>query len=113
MALEPGEIGSRRVKHRAPGAAEPGRATPQPIAQASPAVTRTPSGIFVSTRIRPTAVPAIVTVTSEGNSTAVIVQGRVYDAGHGQRLNNATIEWQFTLQQARTKLHRLYPSVST
>ena len=25
----------------------------------------------------------------------VIVQGRVYDAGHGQRLNNATIEWQF------------------
>src|SRR5512143_2988325 len=72
-------------------AAEPGRATPQPIAQASPAVTRTPSGIFVSTRIRPTAVPAIVTVTSEGNSTAVIVQGRVYDAGHGQRLNNATI----------------------
>ncbi len=26
---------------------------------------------------------------------AVIVQGRVYDAGSGQRLSNATIEWQF------------------
>ncbi len=76
-------------------AAEPSGVTPQPIAQASPAVTRTPSGIFFSTRMRPTAVSTIVAVTAEENLTTVIVQGRVYDAGHGQRLNNATIEWQF------------------
>ena len=76
-------------------AAAPGEAAPRPIAQASPAVPRTPSGIFISTSVRPTAIPAIATATLELDSNAVVVQGRVYDAGRGQRLNNATIEWQF------------------
>jgi hypothetical protein len=74
-------------------AAAPGGAAPRPVAEASPAVTRTPSGIFVSTSVRPTA--AVATATLESGSNAIIVQGRVYDAGHGQRLDNATIEWQF------------------
>src|SRR5512143_2320660 len=76
-------------------AAEPGGVTPRPIAQASPAVTHTPSGIFISTSVRPTTIPAIATATVGDNRNAVIVQGRVYDAGQGQRLNDATLEWQF------------------
>lgn len=77
-------------------AAEPGGATAHPIAQATPIVTRTPSGIFISTRVRPTTEnPTAATTTSEPGLTALIVQGRVFDAGSGKRLNNATIEWQF------------------
>ncbi len=76
-------------------AAAPGGTAPRPIAQAFPAVTHTPSGIFISTRVRPTATAAIATGTLEPGSHAVVVQGRVYDAGRGQRLSNATIEWQF------------------
>jgi len=76
-------------------AAAPGGAAPGPIAQASPALPRTPSGIFISTSVRPTALPASATATLESGSNSVVVQGRVYDAGRGQRLNNATIEWQF------------------
>jgi hypothetical protein len=77
----------------APGAG-PG-ATPHPTAQASPAAPRTPSGIFISTRVRPTALAAIATATLESGSNTVVVQGRVFDAGRGQRLSNALIEWQF------------------
>ncbi len=76
-------------------AAAPGGAAPHPIAQASPAVTRTPSGIFISTRVRPTALPAVAGATPELIQNFVLIQGRVYDAGRGQRLSNATIEWQF------------------
>ena len=76
-------------------AASPGGAAPRPIAQASPAVPRTPSGIFISTSVHRTALPAIATATADLGSNAVIVQGRVYDAGRGQRLTEATIEWQF------------------
>ena len=71
-------------------------AAPAPIAPTAPAITRTPSGIFIST-----SVPALVTPptasagTSLANSAVFIVQGRVFDAGSGQRLSNATIEWQF------------------
>jgi hypothetical protein len=75
--------------------AAPGGAAPRPTPQASPAAPRTPSGIFISTSVRPTAPPAIVTATLELDANAVVVQGRVYDAGRGQRLNNATIAWQF------------------
>ncbi len=76
-------------------AAVPGSAAPRPIAQASPAITRTPSGIFISTSEHPTIIPAVTVATSEVNSTGMIVLGRVYDAVRGQRLNNATIQWQF------------------
>ncbi len=76
-------------------AAEPGSAAPRPIAQASPAVTRTPSGIFYSTSIRPTTMAVVATVAAGDDVNAVIVQGRVYDAGQGQRMNDATLEWQF------------------
>jgi hypothetical protein len=76
-------------------AAAPGGAAPRPIVQASPAVTRTPSGIFMSTIVRPAAAPAIAAATLESGSNAVVVQGRVYDAGLGQRLSDATIDWQF------------------
>ena len=74
-------------------AAAPGDATPTPIAPVTPAVTRTPSGIFVSTRVPIVDTPA--TITSTPNAAALIVQGRVFEAGSGQRLSNATIEWQF------------------
>jgi hypothetical protein len=58
-------------------------------------VTRTPSGIFVSTSVRPAENPAVITATVRPSLTAFIVQGRVFDAGSGQRLQKATIEWQF------------------
>ena len=76
-------------------AAAPGSAAPSPYVQISPAITRTPSGIFISTSERPTIMPAVTAATSEAISTGVVVLGRVYDAGRGQRLNNATIQWQF------------------
>jgi hypothetical protein len=76
-------------------AAEPGTAAARPIAQASPAVTRTPSGIFISTSVPRTEIQAITPATSAPSSTALIVQGRVFDAGSGRRLSNATIAWQF------------------
>lgn len=72
-----------------------GGATASPVAPAAPDVTRTPSGIFISTSVPPTLAPVVAAATLEPNSTAVIVQGRVFDATHGQRLHNATIEWQF------------------
>ena len=76
-------------------AVSPVGAAARPSVDASPAVTRTPSGIFFSTRESPTRIPAATPATSEVDSSGVIVLGRVYDAGYGQRLNNATIEWQF------------------
>jgi hypothetical protein len=79
-------------------AAPPPRSTPTPIAPVTPAITRTPSGIFISTRV-----PGLETAaarpgaagTPPPDSAALIVQGRVYDAGSGQRLSNATLAWQF------------------
>ncbi len=47
----------------------------------------------MSTIVHPAA--AIATATLAAGSNAVLVQGRVYDAGRGQRLNNAALEWQF------------------
>ncbi len=76
-------------------AAEPGGATPPPIAQASPAAPHTPSGIYFSTSVRPTLIPTIAAATLPGNSHAVIIQGRVYNVEEGQHLTNAAIEWQF------------------
>ena len=77
-------------------AARPGGAATNPIAPAPPEVTRTPSGIFISTRASPTEIPSSATSsTFKPDPGTVIVQGRIYDAGRGQRLNNATIEWQF------------------
>jgi hypothetical protein len=76
-------------------AVTPNETAPGPIMTASPAVTRTPSGIFVSTGVRPTENSATITPTSRPSATALIVQGRVFDAGSGQRLQQATIEWQF------------------
>lgn len=76
-------------------AAAPDGAASHPIAPASPAVTRTPSGIFISTRVRVMSTPTTAIRAATPNSTALIVQGRVFDAGTGQRLNSATIEWQF------------------
>jgi hypothetical protein len=77
-------------------AAEPGGAAARPLAQASPEVTRTPSGIFISTSVRPTETPASAAILTTGSAaTGMIVQGRVFDAARGQRLSNATIEWQF------------------
>src|SRR5512143_3531585 len=68
----------------------------RPPAQASPAVTRTPSGIFISTRVRPTTTPSSAALLTTGFvATDMIVQGRVFDAARGQRLSNATLEWQF------------------
>jgi hypothetical protein len=32
---------------------------------------------------------------------------------HCRNMQRATIDWQFTTQEARRKLHRLYPSIST
>jgi hypothetical protein len=75
-------------------AAAPGGATSTPIAPASPAVTRTPSGIFVSTQV-PAVNPAVAAPTPEAGPSALIVQGRIFDAASGQRLSDATIEWQF------------------
>ncbi len=86
-------VGSTSLAAESPGAA------PRPIANASlPAVTRTPSGIFISTVVRPADNPASPTKTATPLFTNVIVQGRVYDAGAGmkRRLQHATIEWQFT-----------------
>jgi hypothetical protein len=76
-------------------AAAPGGLAPTPIAPATPAVTRTPSGIFISTRESEAATPATAGSTAPPNSIGLIVQGRVFDAGSGQRLSDATIEWQF------------------
>jgi hypothetical protein len=83
-------------EHSASLAAAPDQVTPTPIAPTAPSVTRTPSGIFVSTsvpliEVPPTTVASDVTPTSKD----LIVQGRVFDAGSGQRLSEATIEWQF------------------
>jgi hypothetical protein len=79
-------------------AAAPNGDASRPVAPPPPAVTRTPSGIFFSTSVPPTALPAIAPTTLEVDSNAVIVQGRVYDADAGQRLSNATLEWQFVAQ---------------
>jgi hypothetical protein len=76
-------------------AVTPGEATPRPIGPASPTALRTPSGIFISTSVRPTESPAVITATARPKTTALIVLGRVFDAGSGQRLQEATIEWQF------------------
>jgi hypothetical protein len=77
-------------------AAGPGGAAAHPLAQASPEVTRTPSGIFISTRVHPTETPSSAAIlTNESATTGLIVQGRVFDAASGQRLSQATIEWQF------------------
>jgi hypothetical protein len=74
-------------------AAGPGR-TPSPrTEQTTPAVTRTPSGIFLSTSVP--ALDAEATATAEPDPTALIVQGRVFDAASGQRLSHATLDWQF------------------
>jgi hypothetical protein len=77
-------------------AAAPEPASLTPIAPTAPAVTRTPSGIFVSTSV-PVLHASATTASSTAtpSSTALIVQGRVFDAGNGQRLSQATIEWQF------------------
>ena len=74
-------------------AAEP--AATRPVAQAAPAVTRTPSGIFISTSVPAIAVAATSVVTSEPDSAILLVQGRIFDAASGQRLSNAAVEWQF------------------
>lgn len=76
-------------------AAAPGGATSTPIAPAAPALTRTPSGIFISTSVPARDAPAGVGSTATPDPAALIVQGRVFDAGSGKRLNNATIAWQF------------------
>jgi hypothetical protein len=77
-------------------AAAPDRFSPSPIVPTAPALTRTPSGIFVSTSV-PVGVAPSTAVGSLATraSAALIMQGRVYDAGSGQRLSDATIEWQF------------------
>lgn len=46
--------------------------------------------------------PDVTTLTQEVRAYA-----------HRRNTQRATIDWQFTIQDARTKLHRLYPSVST
>lgn len=77
-------------------AAGPGGAAAHPLAQASPELTHTPSGIFISTRVRPTETPSSAAILTAGSATTkMIVQGRVFDAARGQRLSGATIEWQF------------------
>jgi hypothetical protein len=77
-------------------AAVPNRSSPTPIAPAAPAITRTPSGIFVSTSVPAVGTPPVAAAgTATPSSTSLIVQGRIYDAGSGQRLDKATIEWQF------------------
>jgi hypothetical protein len=79
-------------------AAAPQRSTPTPIAPATPAATRTPSGIFISTSVpgieTSATMPAAVNTPTPG-AAAMIVQGRVYDAGSGQRLSEAVITWKF------------------
>ncbi len=75
--------------------AAPSGAMSTVIAPAAPVVTRTPSGIFVTTSVPGISASANVVSMATPNSTALIVQGRVFDAGTGKRLNNATIEWQF------------------
>src|SRR5512141_31377 len=70
-------------------AAESRGAATHPTVQAAPDVTRTPSGIFISTSVRPTATLSGATTASEPNPIAVIIQGRVFDAGRGQRLDTA------------------------
>ena len=82
-------------------AVAPAESALHPNAQASPAVTGTPSGIFFSTRERPTIIPAVTTATSKASSNDVVVVGRVYDAGNGQLLSNATLEWQFLSPEQR------------
>jgi hypothetical protein len=77
-------------------AAGSGSGAARPTVPAALAITRTPSGIFISTSVRPTETPAgAATATIERISGSVILQGRIYDAARGQRLNNATLEWQF------------------
>jgi DDE superfamily endonuclease len=46
--------------------------------------------------------PDVTTLTQE-----------VHAYEHNRNTQRATIDWQFTTQAARTKLHRLYPSLST
>jgi hypothetical protein len=73
-----------------------GSGAARPTDQATPAVTRTPSGIFITTSAPPTETPVGAAIaTLERTSGAVILQGRIYDAARGQRLNNATLAWQF------------------
>jgi hypothetical protein len=73
-----------------------GSGAAHPTDQAISSVTRTPSGIFITTSVPPTETPVGAAIaTSERAPGAVILQGRVYDAARGQRLNNATLEWQF------------------
>ena len=77
-------------------AAAPNAATPPPIAPAAPAITRTPSGIFISTSVPVLNTSASVAVTTATPAPAdLILLGRVYDVSNGQRLSNATIDWQF------------------
>jgi hypothetical protein len=77
-------------------AAAPNRSSPTPIAPAAPALTRTPSGIFVTTSVPMVeAPPTAAAATATLDATSSILQGRVYEAASGQRLSNATIEWQF------------------
>ncbi len=72
------------------------RGTPTLLAAATvPAATRTPSGIFISTSLPPAKDMTNSAPATTPNPAAVIVQGRVFDAGSGQRLNDATIKWQF------------------
>jgi hypothetical protein len=84
-------------EHSASLAAAPVPAIPTPIVSSASSVTRTPSGIFVSTSTPPVEAAPPITVASAvtPSSDDLIVQGRVYDAGSGQRLSDATIEWQF------------------
>jgi hypothetical protein len=79
-------------------AAAPPRSTPTPIESAGPHVTRTPSGIFISTSVPGIETSALTPATGHTptpGAAAMIVQGRVYDAGSGQRLSAAVITWQF------------------
>jgi hypothetical protein len=88
----------RSASISAASAATPTAPAPTPIEPAGPRVTRTPSGIFVSTSVPVTEASATTPATANTPtpaSTALIVQGRVYDAGSGQRLSSATVEWQF------------------
>lgn len=84
-------------EHSASLAAPPDQAAPTPIAPTAPSMTRTPSGIFISTSVPPLEAPPSTPLADSATPTSeeLIVQGRVYDAGSGQRLSEATIEWQF------------------
>jgi len=76
-------------------AAAPGSPPPPSMIQASPVAVHTPSGIFISTSVRPTASPTRHAATLEAGALVVTVQGHVYDAENNQHLNDAIIAWQF------------------